>query len=314
MRTFSWSSLLCILVYGLVSCSAEPPVQEVVIATEPEPVSYLYKTPVTSANGLAVARVKKEALAEAFVARLGTKAPSGVVVMQQEKIVLEEYFNKDSAAFVCTGPLFPAYTGALLGSMFAQRNDVPYQAVPLQEFYPATSQKHSGVLTGHWLPNSQNQEKVLVQKLDKLIEQQMQTTQGMAAEELLFEPLQIDDYNWQEGSLCLHPHGLLQLGSLWLRRGKWADEQLLPDRLVQRVLEPAYSKDFEPGRTMYGWQYYRLVAKGRKHPVLYWKNGSGAHLFLLPEVEAVILMQGDDQLMPQAWEWMQQYLIPSLTP
>lgn len=293
------------------SCSEAPPEEQVVVADTLEPTPYLYKPPVTANAGLPTAKLKKEDLAEAFVSRLSTQRPSGIVVMQQEKLVLEEYFGLDSTAYICTGPLFPAYTGALLGSMYIRKHDIPNQPIPLQQLYPAPEQLQL-TQTTRLLQDTETTE---AQKafLEQLIQKNMQVSQGLAAEELLFEPLQIDDYQWQEGSLCLHPHALLQLASLWVRRGRWNNEQLLPDQLIQRVLAPAYGKPAALGSRVFGWQYYRLVAKGRKHPVIYYR-GQGFALFLLPEIEAVALIQGQDALMPEAWNWMQQYLIPSLTP
>lgn len=297
----------------MASCLAEPPAQEDLSAIRPEPEPYLYKPPTTTVNGLPSDSLKKEALAEAFVSRLSTKAPAGVVVLRQEKLVLEEYFGKDSTAFFCAGDLFPPYVGALLGSTAMSKSSVPYSAIPLENIYPTHDFASSITPSGTLQSTKSEHTKEALLYLDALIEKQTGTTPGMAAEEYLFEPLQVDDYKWTDEALWMHPHDALKLGSLWVRRGRWGNEQILPDLLVQRVLAPAYDASTPPAMEAFGWQYYRLVAKGRKQPVLYWK-GQGAHLFLLPEVESVILLQGDDSLMPEAWDWIQQYLIPSLVP
>ncbi len=307
-------ALFCTLsILLLLSCSEEPPAQEVQGADTLEPAPYLYKPPTTATAGIPTAKLKKEDLAEAFVSRLSTHAPAGIVVMQQEKLVLEEYYELDSTALLCTGSLFPAYTGALLGSLYKRNTHIPRALIPLQALYPndlAASAVPFGSIDWPVDTALQQQQTAIFQQM---IENKAGLSQGLAAEEYLFEPLQIDDYKWEEGSLCLHPHAVLQLGSLWVRRGRWANKQLLPDLLIQHVLAPAYAPSTGARTKAYGWNYYRLMAKGRKQPVLYWK-GDGFYLFLLPEVEAVALLQGGEELMPDAWEWMQNYLIPSLTP
>ncbi len=305
----AWSLLL----YIIISCSADPLQPQEVLQEEIDPTPYLYKPPVTAENGLPVARLKKEALAETFITRLSTKAPAGVVVMQQEKLVLEEYFEKDSTANVCTGPMFPPYVGILLGSAYADEWGVPYKPVPLEEMYPADEAGSSLVFIPATSIHNMERHEQLFEQFDLLMQAQTGTTQGMAAEELLFEPLQIDDYSWNESILCMHPHDILKMGSVWVRRGRWNDQQILPAGYVERVLAPAYSSSTRTGEKKWGWQYFRLVAKGRKQPVLYWQH-QGNHLFLLPEAEAVVLLQGDTNLMPEAWDWVQQFLIPSLAP
>ena len=305
-----WS--LFVLILG--ACSTEPTAREEPKVAAPEPERYLYRPPVSPYNGLLSQKLKKEALAEAFVSRLSTKAPAGVVVLQHEKLVLEEYFGKDSTDFFCTGALFPAYVTSLLGSTYKSKYAIPYNAIPLENIYPQIEVVASSVAPKvSWYQDRKEHEKEIVQYLNKLIENKSGTTPGMAAEEFLFEPLQIDEYKWIDGSLCIHPHDALKLSSLWVRRGRWGNEQLLPDLLVQKVLAPAYDAHTLNGKMAYGWQYYKIVAKGRKQPLLYWK-GAGAHLFLLPELEAVVLLQGEEGLLPEAWTWMQEYLIPSLTP
>ncbi|AHM58937.1 beta-lactamase [Flammeovirgaceae bacterium 311] len=302
-----------LLIYLIVSCSSDQTEQLEPQLEEISPTPYLYRPPVTEENGLPVARLKKEELAEAFVTRLSTKAPAGLVVMQQEKLVLEEYFNKDFAAFVCTGPLFPPYVGVLLGSVYTDEYGVPFKPIPLEEIFPPEEAGSSLALISANSPGGAHLQEQLVDRFDTLMQEQTGTTQGMAAEEFLFEPLQIDDYSWNEGSLCMHPHDILKTGSIWVKRGRWGTEQLLPSGFVERVLAPAYSSSTHPGAKAFGWQYYRLVAKGRKQPVLYWQYQE-VHLFLLPEIEAVVLLQGKPGLMPDAWNWMQQFLIPSLVP
>lgn len=305
-------SLYCLLgLFLCQSCSDAPPETPVGVADTLVPAPYLYKPPVTAQAGLPTAKLKKEDLAEAFVSRLSTQRPAGIVVMQQEKLVLEEYFGIDSTAYICTGPLFPAYTGALLGSMYKNKQAIPNQPIPLQQVY--TDSENNNITQPSWPWQKTAITGAQTALLEQLIQQHMQVSQGLAAEELLFEPLQIDEYQWQQESLCLHPHALLQLASLWVRRGRWNNEQLLPDQLIQRVLAPAYGEPAALGSRAFGWQYYRLVARGRKHPVIYY-SGQEFALFLLPEIEAVVLLQGQKTPMHDVWNWMQQYLIPSLTP
>lgn len=302
-----------LLICFFISCASDSSEQPEPQLEEIAPTPYLYRPPVTEENGLPIARLKKEDLAEAFVSRLSTKTPAGVVVMQQEKLVLEEYFSKDSTAFVCTGPLFPPYVGVLLGSVYADEYGVPYKPIPLEEIFPADETGTALAFNPANSLSGVHLQEQLVNKFDTLMQLQTGTTQGMAAEEFLFEPLQIDDYSWNDGSLCMHPHDVLKMGSIWVKRGRWGAEQLLPAGFVARVLAPAYSTSTHPGAKAFGWQHYRIVAKGRKQPVLYW-HFQEVHLFLLPEIEAVVLLQGKPDLMPDAWNWMQQFLIPSLVP
>lgn len=306
---FSFLFFACLL----LSCSAEPPETAAKAPDAPEPEPYLYKPPLPAETGLPSARLKQEALAEAFVSRLSTKAPASVIVMQKEKLVLEEHFADSANSHICTGPLFPPFVGALLGRLYLHESAVPHPVIPLQEFFPESSQATSLAPTGSWHSHDYLQASEKRIAFDALVLQQAGTNAGLAAEEFVFEPLQIDDYQWQGESLCLHPYAVLQLAGLWVNNGRWGNRQLLPASLVQRVLAPAYSAAGTSGERAFGWQYHRLVARGRKQPVLYWQT-AGAYLFLLPELEAAVLVQGDQEMLPELWMWLQEYLVPSLAP
>lgn len=90
------------------------------------------------------------------------------------------------------------------------------------------------------------------------------------AEEHLFGPLGIGDYHWKktprglpdtEGGLYLDPGALARIGYLYLRGGRWAEEQLLDASFVQAAVAVQVpgvnSRDWG-----YGYQWWRVDDDG----------------------------------------------------
>ncbi|EMR01150.1 hypothetical protein ADICEAN_03734 [Cesiribacter andamanensis AMV16] len=297
----------------LPACTAEPPVQEApseqILVAEQEP--YFYQPPADSSSPFGTARLKYEDQAEAFMNRFRAISQGSILIMQQEKMVLQERSKADTARFLCVDPLFPAYVSSLLARLYQRHAEIPHAPVPLDEFFPTG---RTGTFLARREPSYTTAPELASETYQRLIgrvEKKSADTYGMAAEELLFEPLEIDAYQLKEGQLCVPPQALLQLSSLWLRKGRWNGEQFLSEAVVKRVMAPAYATEW--GKEVYGWQYYRLRAKGRKQPVLFWE-GESLYLFLLPELEAAILIRADEPIQGELWELLQQYMIPALFP
>lgn len=299
-----------------VSCTSDPeaveqetPQAEKAFA-EAEP-SYLYQPPPERDPMFATARLKGEDLAEAFVSRFKAISSGSVLVMQQEKMVLEVLGTADTSRFLCVDPLFPGYVGTLLGRLYQHNTGLPSAISPLYEFYPAGPAAAILAGRGYSYGTSSPQGSEQYRKLMASVEARTGTTYGMAAEDLVFEPLEIDEYQLKAGELCVPPHALLQLSSIWMRKGRWGNQQFLSENFVKTIVGPAYTS--EHGSQANGWQYFRLRAKGRKQPVLFWKN-TNTYLFLLPELESVILIRAEEPIQAELWDMLQQYLIPALFP
>jgi hypothetical protein len=307
---FSFSGLLL-----AASCTAEPEGQQATppigrLVAEAEP-SYLYHPPTVRDPMFASARLKGEDLAEAFVNRFRAISRGSVLVMQREKMVLEVFGPADTSKFLCVDPLFPAYVGTLLGRLYPQATAVPYALPLLDDYYPAARKTPLLVHYGQTYSSISAEGKDRYQKLIARVEAHSATSYGMAAEDLVFEPLEIDEYQLQEAQLCAPPHALMQLSSLWIRKGRWRNQQFLNENVVHTVVAPAYGQAHE--KQANGWHYFRLRAKGRKQPLLFWESQS-TYLFLLPELEAVILIRAEEPIQAELWDMLQQYLIPALFP
>jgi CubicO group peptidase (beta-lactamase class C family) len=141
----------------------------------------------------------------------------------------------------------------------------------------------------------------------------LQQATGMTALEFaevnLFEPLGIDDAEWDAdpqgfnhgwGDLFLRPEDAAKLGFLWLHRGQWEDRQIVSPEWVaaasQRLMTETAGRGEDYG---YGWwisaedeplQYVRASGVG------------GQNIYVYPAVDMVLVTTGDgfemDQIEP----------------
>ena len=144
----------------------------------------------------------------------------------------------------------------------------------------------------------------LTQVLAGLIERRNGRTIDDFAEDVLFKPLDIADYEWlgsrawpsgaspsAASGLRLRPRDLAKIGSVMLHGGRWQGRQVVPARWValssKRWVERiAWSPD---GTYGYGFMWYPGRLKGPSGQTVLRAAGNGdQRLFILPESKLVV--------------------------
>lgn len=122
------------------------------------------------------------------------------------------------------------------------------------------------------------------------------------AVEHLFTPLGIDDYFWdrtpygltdiQEG-LYISARSLAKIAQLFLQKGRWQDEQVIPATWVEESIRPRYPTG-AAGDEAYGYlwwsQPYTFEEKSLR--AYFGKGFGGQRPIFLPELDMVIVLTG----------------------
>lgn len=136
------------------------------------------------------------------------------------------------------------------------------------------------------------------------------------AEQYLFQPLGITDYEWETDSdgtpiggwgLYLKPRDMARLGALYLNEGKWGDTQILSPEWVKVATTAHVQTD---GRLGYGYQWWiydthnAYTALGR----------DGQTIFVAPDQELVVVTTaamrgGHDPI----FSLIDNFILPSVT-
>jgi CubicO group peptidase (beta-lactamase class C family) len=118
----------------------------------------------------------------------------------------------------------------------------------------------------------------------------------------LFAPLGIDNYLWkrtpsglvdtQEG-LYIAPRDIAKIAYLYLKRGQWEDQQVVPEEWVKASVEPSVSV---PGdrNVHYGykWWLYGYHDQGEDRVAFAGGGFGGQLLIVLPELDLVLVFTG----------------------
>lgn len=117
------------------------------------------------------------------------------------------------------------------------------------------------------------------------------------AEEVLFEPLGIDTFEWFElanglpapaSGLRLRPRDLAKFGELYLNGGRWGDRRVVSSDWVAR----STASSIEPNRLVgYGYQWWVQTYEldGRMHDVPTASGNGGQRIFLLSDLDMVVV-------------------------
>ncbi|UQZ32273.1 serine hydrolase [Paenibacillus sp. PK3_47] len=128
------------------------------------------------------------------------------------------------------------------------------------------------------------------------------------AEQYLFGPLGIQEYEWEADprgihtggfGLKLRPADLMKLGQLYLQQGEWNGHQLISRELVKASTETAIQVE-APRRGGYAWHWWTdtFQESGDKSPapVLEYFNArgyGGQFVYVLPALETVVVLTQD---------------------
>jgi CubicO group peptidase (beta-lactamase class C family) len=115
------------------------------------------------------------------------------------------------------------------------------------------------------------------------------------AEEKLFEPLGIDQVDWwrdAEGHtltyccLDMPSRDFARLGLLYLREGRWGDEQVVPEEWVEASLTPAPTSDG------YGYQWWLGGIEGLPEDTFSARGHDGQYIIVVPSLDLVVVRNG----------------------
>jgi CubicO group peptidase (beta-lactamase class C family) len=147
----------------------------------------------------------------------------------------------------------------------------------------------------------------------------IQKTTGMNTFEFmqkyLFGPLEVSDVKWETspagisvgyGAMSLTPHDMAKIGWLYLNKGRWGDQQLVPEKWVAESTRKHISATLFEG---YGYQWW--VTPGKYYAAVGYK---GQFIFVVPEKNMVAVftsfLDQVDFYIPE--ELLNRYIIPAV--
>ena len=144
------------------------------------------------------------------------------------------------------------------------------------------------------------------------------------ATERLFAPLGITDVEWitdragepiAASGLRMRPRDLARIGQLVLNEGRWGDREIVPPPWLRASVEPRAEVD---GFVRYGYQWW-LASSGvgdRGVPWIAAFGNGGQRLFVLPELELVVVVTAGNYNQPDQWRMplavLNQFVLPAL--
>lgn len=115
------------------------------------------------------------------------------------------------------------------------------------------------------------------------------------AREKLGEPLGITFRGWTRdpqgiyfggNEMRMTPRDLLRFGELFLRRGEMDGRQVVPREWIETSWIPRTRSRYNPNLYGYGW----WIKEARGHPVYFAWGYGGQYLFLVPDLELMVVM------------------------
>lgn len=152
----------------------------------------------------------------------------------------------------------------------------------------------------------------------------LQKKTGKTVEEYLrprlFAPLGIEDYDWQKSpegyntggfGLRLSTESLARFGQLYLQKGKWKGEQLVPESWVTEATKKQTDSNVEDSEWSqgYGYQFWRCKANG-----VYRGDGAyGQFCIVMPEQDAVLIATSESKNMVTSMQVLFDNLLPGFS-
>ena len=118
------------------------------------------------------------------------------------------------------------------------------------------------------------------------------------AEQMLFKPLGISEYEWLKDSsgtpiaasgLRLRPRDLAKFASLYVNKGCWHGTQIIPEAWIDASLTPHITVE---GNLQYGYQWWLGNAQGDNKPIIWaaaFGNG-GQRAWVVPAKDLVVVV------------------------
>jgi CubicO group peptidase (beta-lactamase class C family) len=130
----------------------------------------------------------------------------------------------------------------------------------------------------------------------------------------LFEPLDIKQVHWEKGpqgyyfggdKLWLTPQALAKFGYLYLNKGKWENNQIVPTQWVEESTKNYFNEFSDTTYSGYGYWWW-LSEDGSYHA----RGYGGQVISIYPERDMVVVFTGADNFM---WQTLtNDYIIPAV--
>ncbi|MBW4083035.1 serine hydrolase [Paenibacillus sp. S150] len=148
------------------------------------------------------------------------------------------------------------------------------------------------------------------QLLSAILVQASGMTTARFAEQYLFGPLGITEYQWEADpqgihtggfGLKLRPADLLKFGQLYLQQGNWEKTQIISRRRVACSVQPALAAE-PPRHGGYGWHWWTdsiplRSTNGEPAAMDYYyaRGYAGQFVYVLPEAQSVVVLTRDSK-------------------
>ena len=145
----------------------------------------------------------------------------------------------------------------------------------------------------------------------------------------LFEPLEIDSYNWllqfrngvfeAAGGLEITPRDMAKIGVTFLKKGVWNGKQIIPGQWVEKsaTLYPGNNRIKVPGEDSerngysYSWWIKQFSSSGKRIQMFYALGYGGQYIMVFPELNTVVVFTGGNYLRkPTPFKILRKYIIP----
>jgi len=142
------------------------------------------------------------------------------------------------------------------------------------------------------------------------------------AEEYLFKPLGISEYNWPTthegllktgGGLALRPRDMAKFGQLYLNNGKWHGKQIVPEKWVKESTQPHISTT--SGSYGYQWWLRSFIVNDKQIDSFYATGRAGQFIFVFPEIDMVVVSTAqnyDRGWSRRIYEMLEKYILPAV--
>lgn len=147
------------------------------------------------------------------------------------------------------------------------------------------------------------------QLLSAILVQASGMTTARFAEQYLFGPLGIKDYQWETDPQGIHtggyglklsPQDLLKFGRLYLQEGNWENTQVISREMAACSVQPAMPAE-PPRQGGYGWHWWtdslpHASETGGSAAVDYYyaRGYAGQFVYVVPELQAVVVLTRDN--------------------
>lgn len=137
--------------------------------------------------------------------------------------------------------------------------------------------------------------------LSAIIEKASGQKTEILAQQALFTPLGIQAYDWPEDhqgvnhggfGLKLSPQDLVKIGQLYMQKGNWQGQQILPVDYIEAATKQQNSGGF-PEKDGYGYQWW--IGKNSETAYYYAAGMGGQYIFIVPDLKLVTVITANSR-------------------